>query len=333
MAPAKSYAVDHPDVVAGADLILKECGRLRSGESVAIVCDTETRAMGRLLEGRARLITPAVRLVEIAPLSMHGQDPPAEAAQAMKEAALCLGITSKSMAHSRARLDAAAAGGRYLSLPDFSLELLASPSLRADYRACAGRAAKVASRFTAGKSVRVTAPAGTDVSMRIDGRTGNCCPGFVERGGELGSPPDVESNVSPIEDSAEGVVVVDGSIPYPGLGLVDSPVRLEVAGGKIVAMDGEDKALLGRLKRLFESAGSEKAYVLAECGVGLNERASLTGVMLTDEGAAGTMHFGFGSNYTVGGKNQVSFHLDVVFRSPTLAVDGAPVLENGRYLL
>jgi leucyl aminopeptidase (aminopeptidase T) len=83
------------------------------------------------------------------------------------------------------------------------------------------------------------------------------------------------------------------------------------------------------LERLFKTAGSDKALVLAECGVGLNEKAKLTGTMLTDEGAYGTMHFGFGSNATVGGVNDVAFHLDFVFRSPTLTVDGKTVLERG----
>jgi leucyl aminopeptidase (aminopeptidase T) len=72
--------------------------------------------------------------------------------------------------------------------------------------------------------------------------------------------------------------------------------------------------------------------VLAECGVGLNPDAELTGSMLTDEGTNGTMHFGFGSNATVGGQNDVSFHLDVVFREATLEIDGSPILEHGEVL-
>ena len=43
-------------------------------------------------------------------------------------------------------------------------------------------------------------------------------------------------------------------------------------------------------------------------------------------------HFGFGSNATVGGQNDVSFHLDVVFREETLEIDGSPILEHGEVL-
>lgn len=314
--------------VEGADLLLRRCGRLRNGEAVLIVCDSDTRLLGELLESRAKLVTPAVTLIEIPLLNMHGQEPPAEVAQKMALADLCLGITSKSMAHTQARRNAAAKGGRYLSLPDYSVELLGAPSLRADYEGRAVLARRVADVFTAGTSVKVTSSAGTDIMLRIDGRVGNCCPGYVDGPGELGSPPDIESNVSPIETSAEGVVVVDGSIPYPGIGLLTEPVTLTVTCGRIVEINGNSE-VVEKLKRLFESVGSSKAYILAECGVGLNDRATLTGLMLTDEGAAGTMHFGFGSNATVGGENDVPFHLDFIFCSPSLEVDGVSILQSG----
>lgn len=318
-------------VVEGADLVLRECGRLRSGESVAVVCDRTTAEMGRLLSDRARTQGGVVRLLEIEPLDMHGQEPPAVVAEAFLAAKLCLGITAKSMAHTRARIVATRAGARYLSLPDYSLDLLADPCLRADYAVCAARARRAADALDGARLIRATTAAGTDIVMDASGRKANCCPGFVQGPGELGSPPDVESNVSPIEESAEGVVVVDGSIPYPGLGLLKEPVRLHVRGGSIVRMEGPSGVVI-RLEELFSKYGP-KAKVFAECGVGLNDRARLTGVMLTDEGSAGTMHFGFGSNATVGGVNDVAFHLDFVFLRPTLVADTTVILEEGRFAL
>ena len=316
------------ETVEGADILLQVCGRLRAAERAVIVCDASTRELGELLAARARRLTDGVELLDAPPAGMHGEEPPQEVAEAMRRADLCLGIRAKSMAHTQARLAAAAAGARYLSLPDYSLALLRDRSLRADYEARGRLARGIAEIFTRGTTATVTSAAGTRVTMGIEGRTGNGCPGYVAQPGELGSPPDIEANVSPIETSGEGLVVVDGSIPYPGLGLLNEPVILTVAGGRIINMDGPAK-IVETLKRLFASAGSWKASVLAECGVGLNDRAALTGVMLTDEGAAGTMHFGFGSNATVGGKNDVPFHLDFVFRSPSLEVDGTAALRDG----
>jgi leucyl aminopeptidase (aminopeptidase T) len=55
--------------------------------------------------------------------------------------------------------------------------------------------------------------------------------------------------------------------------------------------------------------------------------------MLTDEGALGCVHFGLGSNYTVGGLNKVDFHLDFVFRDASLSVDGKQLINLGVPLL
>jgi leucyl aminopeptidase (aminopeptidase T) len=321
--------VPEAKVIEGADILIQVCGRLRSTERIAIVCDTSTRVLGDILVERAALVTSDVHLVEVAPFEMHGQEPPAHAAEQMRLADLCLGITAKSMVHTAARKEAAKRGTRYLSLPDYSAALLAHDALRVNFEERGKIGSRIAEAFTRGSEAQVTTPAGTDVTMRIDGRVGASTPGYVVAPGEMGSPPDIETYVSPLETSARGTVVVDGSIPYPTLGLLRVPVRLDVAGGRVVAVSSSDQELANEVRRVFASAGSEKAYVLAECGVGLNDQAKLSGIMLTDEGAAGTMHFGFGSNFSIGGANEVSFHLDVVMRDPTLRVDRQVVIERG----
>jgi leucyl aminopeptidase (aminopeptidase T) len=54
--------------------------------------------------------------------------------------------------------------------------------------------------------------------------------------------------------------------------------------------------------------------------------------MLTDEGAMGCVHFGLGANHTVGGLNEVDFHLDFVVRDASLWVDGVPMIADGAFL-
>ena len=56
-------------------------------------------------------------------------------------------------------------------------------------------------------------------------------------------------------------------------------------------------------------------------------------MMLTDEGVAGCIHFGFGSNHTVGGTNVISFHIDVIIKKPSMTIDSYNVIENGRFLI
>lgn len=316
---------------AACDHLLHHCGSLRATEALIIVYDASTRRIGELLAERAAQTTDSVQRFEIPGLDWHGQEPPDDVAEAMCSAQLVVGLTTLSMAHTRARQRATKAGARYLSLADYSLGLLEHPAVRADFRSRGPIVRSIADRFTKGQVVRVSTRRGTDVRLEIDGRIGNSCPGYVEAPGELGSPPDIEANVSPQETASEGVVVVDGSIPYPGIGLLASPITLFIEGGRIVRFTG-DATVVDKLESVFAEVGSPKAYVLAECGVGLNPDAELTGSMLTDEGTNGTMHFGFGSNATVGGQNDVSFHLDVVFREATLEIDGSPILEHGEVL-
>jgi len=64
---------------------------------------------------------------------------------------------------------------------------------------------------------------------------------------------------------------------------------------------------------------------VAELGIGLNPLAELSGAMLEDEGCLGTAHLGMGSNATIGGENEVPFHLDHVIRDACIEIDGKPI--------
>jgi leucyl aminopeptidase (aminopeptidase T) len=316
----------------GASHLLSHCGSYRSDDRVVIVHDPSTASVGRIVAGEAEHLGAQFQLVETPEAAMHGEEPPPAVAAAMARGTLVLGLRAKSMAHTKARSAITGNGGRYLSLPDYSPELLADPSLAVDYQAQYAVVRAVTDVLTASRTARVTTGSGTDIRLDLRGRVGNCCPGFVAKAGEMGSPPDIESNISPLEDHSEGVVVVDGSIPFPGFGLLSSPIRLTLRRGRIVGIDGE-AAQVARLEALFDTYGPDKPRILAELGIGLNPAARLTGVMLTDEGALGTIHFGFGSNSTVGGINEVPFHIDFVFRSPTLVVDGRTILNEGQLTL
>ncbi len=309
--------------------IISHCGSLKRDDVVSIVYDERTTEVASLFKQIADEAATQVHFVEVPPARQHGVEPPAGVARQMADSDLILGLTWMSMAHTRARAEACAKRSRYLSLPEYSLPLLEDPSVTTDFRSRAPVVRHFADAFTSGSRVRVTTALGTDISLKIDGRVGNYCPGFVTKAGDLGSPPDIEANVSPIETASEGIIVVDGSIPCPEIGLLAVPVKLHVRGGKIVDFESDDSVIAQSARSLFERVGTADAYVLAECGVGLNEKARLTGIMLTDEGANGCMHFGFGSNATVGGKNDVPFHLDFCFRRPTLEIDGVPYILDG----
>jgi leucyl aminopeptidase (aminopeptidase T) len=144
----------------------------------------------------------------------------------------------------------------------------------------------------------------------------------------LGSPPDIEANVAPVETASAGRLVVDGSVTCPEIGLLQTSLELSVHAGRVCSIRGANRNNAAFLEELLGPAGSPRR-VVAECGVGLNPLARLTGAMLTDEGAWGSVHIGLGSNSTIGGVNCADFHLDFVIRNPTLSIDGKECLPNG----
>ncbi len=309
--------------------LLQHCGSLQKNEKVIIICDSATNNMARLFLEEASLITPNAHLNEIPMANKHGEEPAANVRDSMCKANLIISLCTFSLAHSQARIDASKYGARFLSLPLYNFELLNNPAVVFDFKAQAPIVRFVTDAFTNGKIARVTTQKGTDISLVLDGRIGNFCPGFVDNTSLLGSPPDIESNISPVEDQSEGVVVIDGSITCPEIGLLNTPVILDIKQGVIKSFKSENKEYINILNEMFGDINS-KRRILAECGVGLNPAAELTGTMLTDEGAMGCMHFGFGSNYTVGGKNKVDFHLDFVFKEASLYIDSKPIIINGK---
>jgi 2,5-dihydroxypyridine 5,6-dioxygenase len=311
--------------------LLTNCGSLREGERVAVIYDPTTRALGVAFAREASLMTTRVSEIEIPVATRHGQQPPDDGAAKMLGADLIISLCQFSLAHTNARIEAGKRGARFLSMPCYSWELLRDPAVLVDFQHQGPVVRSTASAFTAGTSVQVTTRAGTDIRLDIAGRIGNACPGRVEQPGDLGSPPDIEANVSPVEDRSEGTIVVDGSVTCPEIGLLKTPVFLTVHTGRIASIASEDQGYVDVLERMLGGPTSPRR-VLAELGIGLNPAARLTGTMLTDEGALGCIHVGFGSNSTVGGTNEADFHLDFVLRSASIFVDDVPLMLKGELI-
>jgi len=316
-------------IARGCRTLVVTCGDVQPGWEVLVVSDTATQPVGEAVASTARELGARVTHSVIAPLNAHGEEPPAEVGAHMLRCKAIFGLTHYSMAHSNARYQASLAGARYLSLPDYSMQVLAGAALQVDFRALTGQADWLAQRFTGATHLRVRTRLGTDIEMRADGRQGNSTPGWCTGPGIIASPPDAEANVPPLEEATQGVIVVDGSIPCPEIGLLDEPMTLTVRDGRVRAIDGPGASVL---ESLFDRVGDDRARVIAEFGVGLNPAAQLCGNMLEDEGCAGTAHFGIGSNATIGGTNSVPFHLDHVVRDITLDIDGERILEDGRFV-
>jgi leucyl aminopeptidase (aminopeptidase T) len=318
--------------IRGAKHLLAHALFLQAGETALLAFDGTTESMLPSFRTAASWLGVKLEELEVPVATNHGQEPGNLAAAKFLEHSRIIALTAFSMAHTEARLSATNKDAKYLSLPQYSLELLAHPMVRADFYALAPLVETVTRKLTLGSTAHVSSEAGTNLSIDISLRKGNYCPGALLPGSRIGSPPDVEANISPNESGSEGVAIVDGSITHPSIGLLRSPVAIEFRRGKAVSFVTEDSRVSQAIDNLFNPEETERR-ILAELGVGLNPLAELTGAMLSDEGTLGTVHLGLGSNSTVGGKNKVDFHLDFVIRDAVLNIDGETILSGGKILV
>lgn len=303
----------------GVEIILFRLGNLQKHEKLCIITEKSTSELGELFKNIATKNEIFSKKFIINPLEIHGSEPPPNITKYMINFDLILGLTKNSMVHSEARKKANYNGVRYLSLADYSKDVLMHPSLRANFHESSTKAQILSQKFSNGKQIQIKTKKGTDLSLDISNRIGNYAPGFVNNDILLGSPPDIEANIAPLESKSNGIIVVDGSVPIQEIGVLSNPITLEIKNGHIISIEGNSKDKHFLLS-LFEKFG-EKSRILAELGVGFNNQAKICGKMLIDEGSFGTFHCGFGSNSTIGGINEINFHLDFVFYCNEIQID------------
>ncbi len=312
-------------MMKGARTLVDVCTGIRAGESVLIVTDMVKTPIARVIAGAAVERGAETMLAVMQPRARAGQEPPKAIAEAMKHADVVLIPVSYSVTHTHAVKEAAAAGARIIVLTEFTEEMLISGGLEADFRALKPICQRVAERFAKGAAARITTPAGTDLRMDIRGRPGNALYCIVESG-QFSPVPNVEANVSPVEGTAQGRIVVDASIPYLGIGLIEQPITVEVRDGFITGITGGRQAEI--LRHDLESHGDRNSFNIAELGVGLNPRCRMIGLMLEDEGVQGSAHIGVGTNITLGGRVKAPCHYDLLVWMPRIEVDGEVIIEG-----
>jgi leucyl aminopeptidase (aminopeptidase T) len=151
--------------------------------------------------------------------------------------------------------------------------------------------------------------------------------GISDKPGMVNSPPDIEACIALLEGTAEGKIIIDGSIVLPGLGPLKENVTAYVSEGFVTKIEGSYEAL--KFKNILDAANDKTVYNIGEFGIGLNPECKICGSMLEDEGVYGTIHFGLGDNHTMGGLTESPMHTDIVVTKPTVIIDNKTIINDG----
>lgn len=309
----------------GARKIVLECARVESSENVLIITDT-----GRDL-AVAYAFMQAVSEVGAEPVvvtmkqrSSPGEEPPPHVKEAMLHSDVILQATTTIMAYTDAKKEACAAGARFAAMTGMLPEIVKSPAVcKTNFAQLTPLIKALGTMVEAAKNAKITTPKGTHLEMSLTGRNAFLCTSILDAPGCMSGVPDLEVFIGPVEDSVNGVAVIDGTIS--SYGLVENDVTLTIEQGILKKIEGKKEA--DHLKETLESQNNPNVYQVAELGIGLNPHAELRGAIIEDEGALGTVHIAVGDNILMGGTNKAPVHIDMVMKEPVIELDGKPVIK------
>jgi len=314
------------DLDRAVSTLIRDCLDLSPSEELLVVCNPITEDLGALLRIHAQGEGCEATLAVISERDSHAAEPSRAVAAAMLAVDAIAAPTIQSISHTEARRAATEAGVRIASMPGVTEEMLGRV-MGADLQVLRKRGTSIGRALGVGAEARITCPHGSDLRIGLEDRTAIVDAGALNMRGAFGNIPCGEAFIAPVEGSAEGTLVVDGSIAT--IGRLDDPIELTVRGGHLTEATGAEGA---QLLELLSEHGADGTNV-AELGIGTNESAILTGNILEDEKILGSAHVAFGASAAIGGTVQVPVHLDCVVLRPTVEVDGATLVTAGELVV
>jgi len=306
-------------------IAIKDCMGAKKNEKILIITDEQKKEIGYSLYQNALRLGYKSLYVEMKSGKINGEEPPDYIADIMQKFDIVFCPTAKSLTHTNARRNASAKGVRVATFPGITKEVMIR-GLNADYKKISKLSIRLKKILEKGSRIKVTSPAGTDISFSIKSRKAIASKGLFHKKGEGGNLPTGETFLAPVEGTANGIFVVDGSIA--GLGLIKkSNLRIKVEKGYATKITGG--IIAKKLIKQLDSVGKQ-ARNIAEFGIGTNDSAKLSGILLEDEKVLGTVHLALGNNITMGGSVNVPLHLDGVIKKPTLYLDDKIIMREGK---
>jgi hypothetical protein len=209
-----------------------------------------------------------------------------------------------------------------------------------DYAPVAENSARILKALDNASEVRVTTPAGTDVTLSVEGREAYAEDGKSWLPGEWSDLPVGEIRISPVTWSTNGTIVFEGTMDLVTEAIIpERPVTVTVRDGFVTKVEGgKEAAMLRDVIRKGEIVARKKdlpayernARLVGELGIGTNPAARITGNLIEDEKVYGTAHFAVGYNYDNDG--EAFIHQDCLVLRPSIWIDSRQIMKDGNLL-
>lgn len=219
---------------------------------------------------------------------------------------------------------------RYMCLVDFNEALMIRTIGQVETAQLRDFMLAVTERTRNAAQMRVTTPAGCDVSFEIDPNHYTACdcgdaskPGIHMLTGQI--------NVVPRFGSIQGTIVFDGSVTPPFGRIPDAPIRLTIRDSIITEVSGGADA--ATFRRHLESFDDPGMFKLAHIAYGFNPGAILTGNIVEDERIWGSTEWGIGyvSPFDAPPHGQdAKSHCDGICLNSSVWLDGVQIMDQGK---
>ena len=322
-----------------ADILVRELFKLRQGEEFVITADTESDP--RVVDATARATFAANAKPMViwlaSPLGVgKAADPllPTKTlTAALKEADAWVEFNNEWLLYSTP-WDIAMKENkklRYLCLVGMDADMMVRCIGRVDYPSLREFQRKVVELTKKARKMRITTPAGTDVTFDNDPTR----PVTLEDGyAETPGPHFMAGQIgwAPVFESINGVIAFDGSL-VPPVGLVKIPVKLHVKNGKVMKIEGAKEAT--EFEAWLKSFSDSNMLMMAHVCYGFHPGAKLTGNILEDERVWGGTEWGLGNvgpMYLPPHGKPAASHTDGICLNSSVWLDEVQLTDKGRIM-
>lgn len=322
----KSSVVLEQDFEAACKTAILDYLGVKIDERILVLADNSKREIGLKLYEVALGLGFEAFYIEMKEAKYNGQEPDPAIAEMIAKFDVVICPTRRSLTHTDARRNACKAGARVVTLPGITKETFVR-CLNAESEVIVNLSSRLKDRFEGVENVRVVTELGTDITMSIKGRNAISSTGIIRKKGSGGNLPSGEVYLAPMEGTSNGKIVFDGSVA--AIGILEENIELTIKDGYAVDFTGGEQAV--QMKTMLDEV-SPDAFAIAELGIGTNQKAIISGLILEDEKVLGTAHIAFGNNKGMGGVIDVPIHIDGIIKSPDIYFDDVLIMKKGEFV-